>query len=44
MGNCLAMLLVMFSVAALAITFGCWRCGGPFELLVHVVDFVMDRR
>ncbi len=44
MGNCLMMFVVVLSIGSLAVVMGCWRCGGPFALVVHVLDFVLGGR
>jgi hypothetical protein len=44
MGNCFVILVALLTFGALAIGLGCWRCGGPFELVVYLVDAVLDHR
>lgn len=44
MGNWLLPLVVLTSVGVLAVFVGCRKCGGPFALLVHIVDALLGGR
>lgn len=44
MGNCLTLFVIVLSVGIVAVAIGCKKCGGPFALVVHVVDALIGGR
>ena len=44
MGNCLPILALLVAGIVLACFVGVRKCGGLFELAVHVVDAILDDR